>query len=105
MNRAFRLIEIHRSHDIWRDAGVLVPRFRKSVYLDCERHRNGHLFQLMGEFDCFCRTPAVPIDDDHSLLFLEGREDAVVVGIEEEDNLVQRFSTMVISEYFRMDGW
>jgi hypothetical protein len=62
------------------------------------------MFQLVSELDCFGGTPAVAIDDDRSLLFLGGREDAIVVGIEEAYDLSEGLSSVMIAVDFRMDG-
>ncbi|MGC1361349.1 MAG: hypothetical protein WA419_22800 [Silvibacterium sp.] len=81
-----------------------MTRFSNTVYLDGERHWDTHLPQLTGECDCLRSTPTVPVDDNCCSLFLDGREDAVVIGIEEAHDLMEGPSPMVISEYFSMDG-
>src|SRR5271168_4359707 len=103
MQRTFCLIEIDRACYVRGELGGLVTRFSNSVYLDGERDGNAHLPQLTGECNCLRSTPTVPVDDNCRSLFLEGREDAVVVGIEEAHDLTEGLSTMVIPEHFRMD--
>jgi hypothetical protein len=81
-----------------------VTGFRNRVYLDGERYRNTHLSQFAGEFDCLGGSPTVPVDDDCRSLFLERREDAIVVSIEKIHDLTESLSSMVIPEHFGMDG-
>jgi hypothetical protein len=81
-----------------------VTRLADRVYLDGEGYRNFDLAQLAGEFDCLGGTPTVAVDDDGSLLSLDGREDAIVVGLDETQDVMDGLSPMVVSEYFYMDG-
>jgi hypothetical protein len=80
-----------------------VTRFGNRVDLDGECYRNTHLAQLAGEFDRLCSAPAVPVDDNGSLHLFKRREGAIVVGIEEANDLMESFLSMVIPEHFRVD--
>src|SRR5260370_3576249 len=104
MKRTFCLIEVDRVCYVRGDRGGLVTRFSNSVYLDGERHRNAHLVQLAGECDCLRSTPTVPVDNDCGSLFLERRQNAIVVGIEEADNLMKGLSPMMVPIHFCVDG-
>ena len=104
MKRAFCLVEVDGAGYVRGDCGFLVTRFGDRVYLDGERYRNINLPQLTCECDCLRSTPTVPVDDDGRLFFLDGREDAIVVGIEEAHDLMKGLSAMVIAEHFYMDG-
>jgi hypothetical protein len=46
----------------------------------------------------------VPVDDDCGLLFLDRREDAIMVGVEEVHDLMEGLSAMVVPEDFCMNG-
>ena len=97
------LIEVDRGGDVGGDGGGRVTGFANRVDLDGERHRNTHLTQLICEFDCFGGAPAVSVDDDGRLLFFEGREDAIVVGIEEAQDVLEGLLPMVIAENVGVD--
>lgn len=104
MKGAFCLIEVDSVDYVGGDCGGLVTRLADGVYLDGEGYWNFHLAQLAGEFDSLGGTPTVPVDDDGSLLSLGGREDAILIGIDEVHDVVKGLSAVVVSEYFYMDG-
>src|ERR1700730_13354234 len=58
----------------------------------------------MGECDRLRSTPTVPVEDHRGSLFLNGRQNAIVVGIKETDNLMKGLSPMMVSIHFRMDS-
>lgn len=83
---------------------MLVAGFGDGVDLDGEGDWNAAAVQLASEFGGFGCSPTVAVEDDGSLLFFEGGEDAVVVGVEEAYELMEGFSTVMIAEDFGMNG-
>jgi hypothetical protein len=73
------------------------------VDLDGERNGNTHLPQLAGERDGLGRSPAVAVEDDGGALFLDGGDDAIVVGIEEAHDPIESLLSMVVAEDLRVD--
>jgi hypothetical protein len=98
------LIEVDGSGDVWGDGGRFVEGFADGVDLDGEGYGNAHLVEIPGEGDGFGGAPTVAVDDNGGLLFFEGGEDAVVVGVEELEDVVQSCLPVVIAEDFGVDG-
>ena len=103
MKEALRLKEIDGADDVGRDCRGFVKRFADCVDLDGERDGNLHLPQLAGERGGLSSAPALAIDDDCGAVLLKGRDGAVMVGVEEALDVVQGFSSLMISEDFGVD--
>ena len=101
---ALGLIEVDRGGDVGGDGGGFMEGFADGVYLDSEGDGNAHFAEVAGEGDGFGGAPTVAVDDDGGLLFFEGGEDAVVVGVEEAEDVVESFLPVVIAEDFGVDG-
>src|SRR5579862_5803166 len=83
---------------------MLVAGFADGVDLDGEGDGNATAVQFAGEFGGLGGPRTAAVDDDGGRLFCERGEDAVVVGVEEADELMEGFSAVVIAKDFNVGG-
>ncbi len=67
--QSVRLVEIGSLRDVGGDEHIILVGLGDTVHLDGKQHRDSIFFELSRQSNGFGASPAMPVNDDASLLF------------------------------------